>query len=957
MAAVLDPKPVSLGHNAVFDPEALVDPSWMGSQMLSQMFSDPMEANAITEYESLVTPMQHEIIKSGYPQWCQFILALPPGSTANVNRIDTAWRNLSARHPCLRTSFYTGYQDHKIYHRVSSRTSKVIRQPERKVGQSSPNAEGQQHSTAYLTIGQESDDILTLTLNIQRALVDTISLGALKLDFALIYFGFPLQNTLSLPNYVDHMEGDFKRDQANQFWRRTLAAASMTCIGSPVQRSQLAVTGEHRVVSLTLKPDALSPVSVNDSNGKHPRKSLFEALWALVLYRHTAKQDVLFAAAERDRSFEGYATGIGVLEQSYPLRVRISEELSFMTLQESVNDYHDKASPHGHFGLSRILETSLLPQAESFLKYCHKLASPSLAGSFTDFPLIMYVNDHEFVKLTVFHTKAIDDLYAECILQQYANAIRFTLARISKLDFDVGSVELSSEAEQKQILVLANSVKSVEPDTQLHLAKMFEERVDSNPSALAIQFEADNPLNFQELNVLVDHLVLVSNIKRHTFVPVCIDRSVNLIACLLAILKSGAAYVILDPDGAMDRNAHIVKDCGAELVITNRQYATNFKQARVIEDLKDACIEDASTCEAVQDLSPDDPCYIIYTSGSTGAPKGVVLTHKAASNGITHFSLNGRRRWLLFYNPIFSAAQRTMMATLIKGGCLLLASKKSLTTSLASTINDMEADALGITPSALSLLSPTEVPTLQQITLVGETVSPSILSTWSERVELRNTFGLSECTQLNFGRKLDKNSDPRVVGRPTDTTSAYILKPGTIDLAPFATTGELCLAGPQLGNSYLNKADQTAEKFIKNPFGSGKLYRTGDAARQHSNGAIEICGRLDFQIKIAGQRIEPSEIDVALLKHPSIQACATIAATLNEAKSLVAAVVSKDQRSFSALVVDLRRHIQKLLPAYMIPSYWLPLARLPTNANGKIDVSSVKSILNQCELISYRYPK
>ena len=162
-----------------------------------------------------------------------------------------------------------------------------------------------------------------------------------------------------------------------------------------------------------------------------------------------------------------------------------------------------------------------------------------------------------------------------------------------------------------------------------------------------------------------------------------------------------------------------------------------------------------------------------------------------------------------------------MIATLVKGGCLLLASKEKLKTSLGETIDFMKADALGITPSALSLLSPSQVPGLKQITLVGEQVAPGLLETWCEHVAARNTSGLSECTQLNFGRPLTIKSNPRVVGRPSDTTSAYVLKPVLTVLAPIGTTGELCLAGPQLGRGYLKKVEQTAKVFIDNPFGEG----------------------------------------------------------------------------------------------------------------------------------------
>ncbi|KAL9038443.1 MAG: hypothetical protein Q9180_003132 [Flavoplaca navasiana] len=308
----------------------------------------------------------------------------------------------------------------------------------------------------------------------------------------------------------------------------------------------------------------------------------------------------------------------------------------------------------------------------------------------------------------------------------------------------------------------------------------------------------------------------------------------------------------------------------------------------------------------------------------------VVLDPAGAHSGILQLSKIAPlkwTRWLLLYNPIFSAAQRTMIATLVKDGCLLLASKKTLSTSLEQTINKMHVDALGITPSALALLGPASVPTLKQGTLVAEL--------------LCNSFGLSECTQLNFGTRITSDSNCRIVGRPNDTTSAFVLKQGgSLELAPTAVVGELCLAGPQLGTGYLHNPEQTAKVFVDNPFGSGKLYRTGDAVRQHHNGDIEVVGRLDFQIKINGQRTEPSEINEALLKHPAIHSCATVAAQLGENKTLVCALVrSEMQTGLKALVTELRAFLDAMLPSYMIPSYWLPVEDLPTNANGKTDLN------------------
>lgn len=939
MASVLAPNPIFNGHDAVFEPDVLLDHLWLGNRLLQPVLSE--DSNEI-DCEYPAVPMQEEIVNSGFPQWCQLTLALLDHPSATVERIDAVWRVLSARHPCLRTILYTRSQDGKVYHQVLKRTASIRQAPDITNRHGSTGNEELDSQTAFMTILKRDEQVIMITLNIRLALVDVTSVGLLKIDFAMAYCGFPIRESTPMTAYLNHIQEGPKIEYAHEYWRTKFEGASITRMFP--QASTLPPASSDKTHSISLMLESLDLQKLSDLETKKvcSRKCFFESLWAFVLSQHTGTQDVVFATSERDRSFEGYATYVGCLDQIYPVRIEFNEEQSFATLVASLEEFHHEASPHGHLGHESITKVLELPRAESLLKYSNTMGSPYIAGRSKNFPLVMFVNDYQPVKLTLFHTSKLNVKDAELVLQHYANAIRDTSSKIVTPDLRLDDIDLSSDAERNSIFECANNLKSSQRTRPSHIAKLFEEQVNSNPKAPAVQYEQSDPINFKELNCLANRLAATLQIKSRTFVPVCMDRSIDFVASLLAILKSGAAYIILDPEGALRRNEHIVEDCEAKIVLTDRRYASMFRQSCIVEDLQgfhDKNPDRLEYLDANKNFGVEDPCYVIYTSGSTGAPKGVVLTHRAATSGMSHFSLNGRGRWLLFYNPIFSAAQRTMMATLVKGGCLLLASKKSLTTSLGKTIASMKADALGITPSALSLLSPSEVPTLKQVTLVGEQVGQDLLDTWCERVELRNTFGLSECTQLNFGTRLSRGSNPRVVGRPSDTTRAYILKAGSIELAPLEVSGELCLAGPQLGNGYLKKSEQTAKVFIDNPFGHGKLYRTGDAARQHRDGSIEIVGRLDFQIKINGQRTEPSEINQALLKHSSVQACATVAALMGDNKSLVAAVVPTETGRFSDLVTELRRHVERLLPSYMIPSYWLLMEHLPTNANGKIDVS------------------
>lgn len=462
-----------------------------------------------------------------------------------------------------------------------------------------------------------------------------------------------------------------------------------------------------------------------------------------------------------------------------------------------------------------------------------------------------------------------------------------------------------------------------------------------------MQFENEPALTFASLNNIADRISNALPVRQGSVVPIYMDQSVNLIASILGVLKSGATYLILDPAGSIERNKFIIGEVMAEFVITSQKYAGLLPNVIVLEDLlrkvnPPSFTKDSRCTE--ESLDPATPAYIIYTSGSTGRPKGVLISHAAASHGINEYSLNGNSRWLLFFNPVFSAAQRTILATLCKGGCLCLTSRARLATSLQEVIKNMQIDALGVTPSILAMISPKDIaPCLKRITTVGEPVSNAVLEAWVEKVEFRASYGLSECAQLNFSRRLRKGDNPNIVGKPTDTSKAFVLLPNSTDMAEFGQAGELCLTGPQLADGYLERPSETAKVFVANPFGPGRMYRTGDLVVQHSEESFEILGRIDYQIKLHGQRLEPEEIVAVLHQHLGLTAAAVVAASVGNDMVLVAGVVPDRSYDWTQLVGELRDMARQMLPPYMVPSYWLNFEELPLNANGKVDIKAIRA--------------
>jgi len=436
-----------------------------------------------------------------------------------------------------------------------------------------------------------------------------------------------------------------------------------------------------------------------------------------------------------------------------------------------------------------------------------------------------------------------------------------------------------------------------------------------------------------------------------------------MVASILAVMRAGASYVILDPNGPAERHRLVARDANAAIVLTERATSSKFETSIAIEDILSKVSAGLVSPKAFSPtqlgLTTEDPAYLIYTSGTTGKPKGVVLSHRAVTHGITNTRLNGHRRWLLFYNPTFSAAQRTILATLCHGATLCLAPRDVLATNLREVIKSLNVDALGITPSALSTLDHQQIPScLKQITTVGEKLSASLADTWKDLVKLNVSFGCSECAQLSLSRQVRVASDVSIVGSPNDTTTAYILRPDTFEEAAVDETGELCLVGPQLASSYWKMPELTSKVFVSSPF--GRMYRSGDLAKKHADGSIEIRGRIDNQLKIAGQRMEPDEVAAVLAAQPGVVAVHVLGATVKDQLALVAVIVPENDDSdetWSNLIHDLRDAARERLPTYMIPNYWFKSEKLPLTANLKVDTRKLRTIIEATDAQAMLAPK
>ncbi|RKR86482.1 amino acid adenylation domain-containing protein [Micromonospora pisi] len=454
--------------------------------------------------------------------------------------------------------------------------------------------------------------------------------------------------------------------------------------------------------------------------------------------------------------------------------------------------------------------------------------------------------------------------------------------------------ELLDDAERELILHAWNDTAHEVPAATV--ADLFEAQVAATPDAPAL-----DALSYREVNAKANQLarLLVDRgVGPESLVAVALPRSADLIVAFLAVLKAGGAYLPLDLGHPADRIDFMVADAAVSVVLT-------------AEILAEATGSESDFGRAV---TPDHPAYVIYTSGSTGRPKGVVVTHRGMVNYVARSKevypgLTGR---VLFHaSAAFDTSVTSIFGTLVSGGHVIVGDVES-------------ADDLSfvkVTPGHLSML--TDCPS-ELLMVGGEALHSEQLGGWRHKVEVINSYGPTETTVACADYPLTDDEGPVPIGRPVWNTRLYVLDAG-LRPVPVGVAGELYVAGAQLARGYLNRPALTAERFVADPFGGPgeRLYRTGDLVKWRGDGNLQFVGRTDDQVKVRGYRIEPGEIESALLALPDVAQAAVIARD----GRIVAYVVG------SADIEVLRAR----LPEFMIPAAVVVLDALPLTVNGKVD--------------------
>jgi amino acid adenylation domain-containing protein len=485
---------------------------------------------------------------------------------------------------------------------------------------------------------------------------------------------------------------------------------------------------------------------------------------------------------------------------------------------------------------------------------------------------------------------------------------------------------LQLSAAEKQLLATFNNTASADVADKT-LAALFEEQVAKTPDAIALLFE-ETSLSYRELNERANQLAAWLRahykIKVGDLVGVKLERSEWLVVTLLGILKSGAAYVPIDPAYPEERVEYLLSDSNCKEMIDVRELS-KFQQVAA----------GFSTQNPVPVNKVTDLAYVIYTSGSTGQPKGVMIEHRSV-----HTFINWCRHEFgqADYDVVFGVTSICFDLSVFEIFYTLSAGKQlrllDNALSVPRYLNTTDRVLLNTVPSVIATLlsADTDFRQVKVLNMAGEPIPAKILEGLAgKEMEIRNLYGPSEDTTYSTMYRI-KGNETVLIGAPIADTQIHILDENGQE-QPVGIAGEICIAGAGLARGYLNKPLLTAEKFVENPFRKGtRMYKTGDLGRWLPDGNIAYIGRKDNQVKVRGYRIELGEIEAALESYPGIEKAVVVAwSATGDDKELVAYLTG------TADITAIRNYMEKLLPAYMLPGHYMQLAAIPLTANGKTD--------------------
>ncbi len=831
------------------------------------------------------------------------------------------------------------------------------------------------------------DKRFCLVFSLHHIIMDGWSLPHVFKDLMITYMavksGSPLPS-IKRPLYRNYIAWLKKQDKSvsGSYWKELFEDFD-TPVAVPADYRPNDRSSHHGGrISVNLPEEMTKGLSELARKNRVTLNTLIQAAWGILLNRYSMQDDIVFGVTLSGRPMDlpGADEMIGLFINTLPVRIKLSDNDSLQDIIQALQSQSLKIQEYGYSFLPDVKACSALPNKTNLFETLVIFENyPIDAGEFEHSPIRIVdvdVEDMTHFDLTLVITPGQElalsigyasDLFEDSSVQRMINHLTKILESfVESPGLSLSDIEFIGKEERERVINSFNDTALAYPKEKT-IIDLFESKVDEHPERDALVFGKD-AVTYGELNIRANQLsryLSEFGIGANTLTAILTQSPVDTVVSILGILKSGGAYLPIDPEFPEERINYILEDSNAPVVIAggdmgDRLSGYSGKIVLLDKDSDKLSLNDESNPS--NGIEPESIAYAIYTSGSTGRPKGTLIPHRGVVNLVAAL----QKEVYTFYEDslrvaqlasfTFDASVQQIFASLLLGHTLypVTGAIKKDVPQLSKYIIDHKIEIIDGTPSLWELLvdagiSDNEELCLRHIIIGGEALPSNLIKRYKnglrgKDVRWTNVYGVTEASVDSTSYlvdldELDAGSNVPI-GRPLSNTRIYILDKA-MNPVPIGISGEIYIGGDGLATEYLNNPERTRESFVPNPFDEGKIYKTGDLGRWLPDGTIEFLGRIDFQVKIRGYRIELGEIESVLSQHKSVNDCVVVAKDDGGGEKYLAAYYASDDE---IIVSELRDFLSEKLPDYMVPQRFVRLDALPLNTSGKVDRNALPEL-------------
>ncbi|OBK74736.1 non-ribosomal peptide synthetase [Mycobacterium sp. 1274761.0] len=810
------------------------------------------------------------------------------------------------------------------------------------------------------TLIRTAEDRHRFVLTFHHIVIDGWSLPILLKEIFGGYYGLRLPAPASYRKFVTWL-ADRDLDAARAAWRNVLDGfETPTMVGPPDQSGH----GVRDVAVFRLPVQPTRAVSDLARSHQTTVSTVLQGAFALLVSLLSGQDDVAFGTAVSGRPPElvGAESMVGLLINTVPVRAKITPQTTTADLLSQLQGAYNHTLEHQHLALSeihRLVGHDQLFDA-MFVYENYPVDAEALAGDdgltvagvasreYNHYPLSVQAIPGDELVLRIEFDAGVFDAQA---IEVFVNRLeRLVVAMAEKPTRRLSSVDLLDSGEHARLAEIGNRATLTQsPTRRVSILDLFTARVAEAPDAVALVC-GEQSWSYAELDRAANklaHLLVGNGAGPGQCVALMFGRSAEAIVAIMAVLKTGAAYLPMDPSLPAARIEFIAADATPIAAVTTADLASRLEgHGLVIVDVDDPAVGDQpSTAPVAAVPVPDDVAYVIYTSGTTGLPKGVAVTHQNVTQLLEPLDvgLPASAVWPQSHSLAFDVSVWEIFNALLRGGRLVVVPEE-VTRSAENYQNVLVAEHVSVlteTPSAVNVLSPEALDSMALV-VVGEACPPEVVQRWAPGRLMVNAYGPTETTMcVAISAPLSAESDGVPIGSPVAGAALFVLD-NWLRPVPEGAIGELYVAGAGLATGYVRRTGLTATRFVASPFGApgARMYRTGDLVVWRADGQLVYLGRADDQVKVRGYRIELGEVQTALAGCDGVEQAAVIARKDRPGDTRLVGYVT-ETASGAVESSAVRNALAERLPAYMVPTAIVVLDALPLTVNGKLDTRAL----------------